>query len=141
MTALEREGIADADAVVRRDVLGDRPAIATRLLARDVLAAIATLRNPSASDLAAAVAGVFATSPKRGGLPGWELRERDAPGGRDRPIRLTADDLRTPPRGTSRADHSAARAPGLEHGQRPRRLGRRSLDRPHAQRHPLRRGP
>ena len=32
VAALEREGFADADAVVRRDVLGDRPAIATRLL-------------------------------------------------------------------------------------------------------------
>jgi hypothetical protein len=93
VASLEREGIADADAVVRRDVLGDRPAIATRLLARDVLAAIAALRNPSAADLAAAVAGVLATSPKHGGLPGWELRERDSPGGRDRPIRLTASDL------------------------------------------------
>lgn len=93
VSALEREGIADADAVVRRDVLGDRPAIATRLLARDVLAAIAKLKNPSAAELAAAVTGVLATSPKRGGLPGWELRERDAPAGRERPIRLTAADL------------------------------------------------
>ena len=91
--ALEREGVPDADAVVRRDVLGDRPAIATRLLARDVLAAIAALKDPSAAALAEAVAGVLAGSPKRGGLPGWELRERDAPAGRDRPIRLTAADL------------------------------------------------
>ena len=93
VSALEREGIDDADAVVRRDILGDRPAIATRLLARDVLKAIARLNEPSAAELAATVAGVLATSPKRGGLPGWDLRERDAPAGRDRPIRLTADDL------------------------------------------------
>jgi hypothetical protein len=93
VAALEREGIEDADAVVRRDVLGDRPAIATRLLARDVLKAIAKVKNPSAAQLAAAVADVIATSPKRSGLPGWDLRERDAPAGRDRPIRLTADDL------------------------------------------------
>ena len=58
-----------------------------------MLAAIAALKHPSTSDLAEAVAGVFATSPKRRGLPGWELRERDAPAGRDCPIRLTADEL------------------------------------------------
>ena len=93
VAALEREGIPDADAVVRRDILGDRPAIATRLLARDVLKAIAKLKDPSAEMLAAAVADVVATSPKRSGLPGWDLRERDAPAGRDRPIRLTPSDL------------------------------------------------
>jgi len=91
--ALEREGIAGADALVRRDVLGDRPAVATRLLARDVLAAIARLRDPGAGDLAAAVAAVLAASPRRAGLPGWELLERDGPGDRRRPIRLTGDDL------------------------------------------------
>jgi hypothetical protein len=93
VAALEREGIADADALVRRDILGDRPAIATRLLARDVLTAIAGLEDPGVADLAVAVAGVLAASPKRGGLPGWELRERDAPTGRDRSIRLDAGDL------------------------------------------------
>ena len=93
VAALEREGVPDAEAVVRKDLLGDRPAIATRLLARDVLKAIAKLKNPGAAELATAVADVVATSPRRSGLPGWDLRERDAPGGRDRPIRLTAADL------------------------------------------------
>jgi hypothetical protein len=93
VAALEREGIRDADSLVRRDVLGDRPLIATRLAARDVVAAIARLRNPSQVELAEAVAGALASSPKRGSLPGWELRERDAPGGRDRPLRLTVADL------------------------------------------------
>jgi hypothetical protein len=93
VAALEKEGIADADAVVRRDILGDRPAIVTRLLARDVLKAIGKLKDPTAAELAVAVADVLAGSPKRAGLPGWDLRERDAPAGRDRPIRLTASDL------------------------------------------------
>jgi hypothetical protein len=93
VATLEKEGIADADALVRRDILGDRPAIATRLLARDVLRAIAGLESPGVADLAAAVAGVLTAAPKRGGLPGWELRERDAPAGRDRPMRLTQEDL------------------------------------------------
>ena len=90
---LEREGVRDADALVRRDVLGDRAAIATHLLARDVLAAIARLGDPSAADVAEAVAGVLASSPKRAGLPGWELLERDGAGDGRRAIRLTSEDL------------------------------------------------
>ena len=93
ITALEREGIGDADALVRRDLLGDRPIVATRLLARDVLAAVAGLRDPTAIAIAEAVAGVMAASPKRSGLPGWELQERDGTGRRTRSIRLTAEDL------------------------------------------------
>jgi hypothetical protein len=91
--ALEREGIAGADALVRRDLLGDRPAVATRLLARDIVSAIAALRGPTALTIAEAVAGVLASSPRRSGLPGWDLVERDVAGGRGRSIRLTGADL------------------------------------------------
>ena len=91
--ALERAGIADAAAVVRRDLLGGTPAIATRLLARDVAAALARLKDPSAVDVAAAVAAVLAASPRRSALPGWRLVERDGPDGQARGLRLTADDL------------------------------------------------
>lgn len=91
--ALEREGVPDADALVRRDILGDRPAVATRLLARDVLAAIAALSDPTAAAVAEAVAGVLAASPTRTGLPGWDLVERNAAGERGRPIRMTLADL------------------------------------------------
>ena len=94
ITVLEREGIVDAEALVRRDLLGGTPAVATRLLARAVLAAIADLRNPSAAAVAEAVAEALASSPKRGGLPGWQLAERDGPTGERRGLRLTADDLR-----------------------------------------------
>lgn len=91
--ALEREGIPDADAVVRRDLLGGTPAIATRLLARDVLAALGRLRDPSAAAVAEAVAAALAASPRRSGLPGWRLVEHDGPGGQVRGLRLTAADL------------------------------------------------
>ena len=78
---------------MRRDLLGGTPAIATRLLARDVLAAIARLEDPTAAELAEAVAGVIAASPKRAGLPGWELLERGGTGDQRRSIRLTREDL------------------------------------------------
>ncbi len=93
ITALEWEGIADAAAIVRRDVLGDRPAVATRLLARDVLAALGALPEATTIAVARAVAGVLASAPERHGLPGWELRERDRHGRPGRAIRLTAEDL------------------------------------------------
>ena len=93
IATLEREGIVDADALVRRDILGDRPAVATRLLARDILAAIAALADPTPLSIADAVAGVLGTSPASAGLPGWDLVERDASGARGRPIRLTGADL------------------------------------------------
>lgn len=92
--ALVREGVADADTLVRRDVLGDDPVVARRLLARDLLAAVAALREPSAEDLLEAILSVAASSPRRRGLPGWELVERDGPEGRQRTLRPTLDDLR-----------------------------------------------
>ena len=94
--ALEREGVDDADALVRRDVLGNEPLVATRLLARDVLAAIGKLDDPSPAEVGAAVADVLAASKRRSGLPGWRLVEQDHPiADRDgRGLRLTPDDLR-----------------------------------------------
>jgi hypothetical protein len=90
---LEREGIAGADALVRRDLLGDRPAVAARLLAREIIAAIGALREPTALAIVEAIAQVLATSRTRAGLPGWDLIERDAAGERRRSIRLTGVDL------------------------------------------------
>lgn len=93
IAALEREGITGADGLVRRDILGDRPAVATRLLARDVLAAIGSLENPTALTIVEAVGEVLAASKSRAGLPGWHLVEQDVGGERQRPIRLTGADL------------------------------------------------
>ncbi|HYO44554.1 MAG TPA: hypothetical protein VES19_15250 [Candidatus Limnocylindrales bacterium] len=98
IAALEHEGVTDAEAVVRRDILGGTPAIATRLLARAIRAAIDSLQDPSAADLtnvAEAVVAAVASSPKRAGLPGWDLTERDGPTGERRSLRVGADDLRT----------------------------------------------
>ena len=103
IAALEREGVTDAEPLVRRELLGGAPAVATRLLARAILAAVARLKDPSAVEVALAVASALASSPKRAGLPGWELTERDGFRGERRPLRLSADDLR------SAAEHEANR--------------------------------
>ena len=92
--ALEREGFADAESLVRRDILGNEPVVATRLLARDVLAAIVGAKDPAPAKVAAAVADVLAASRRRSGLPGWRLLEQDNPTGESRGIRLTPEDLR-----------------------------------------------
>ena len=92
--ALEKEGIDDADSLVRRDVLGNEPLVVTRLIARDVLAAIAKLDDATPTEIAAAVAGVLASSKRRANLPGWRLVERHSPSGVDRGLRITPDDLR-----------------------------------------------
>jgi hypothetical protein len=92
--ALEREGIDDADLLVRRDILGNEPLIATRLIARDVLAAIAKFDDATPAEIAATVADVLASSKRRANLPGWRLVERDSPSGVDRGLRITPDDLR-----------------------------------------------
>jgi hypothetical protein len=94
IASLEREGVVNAAALVRRDVLGDTPAVAARLLARDLAAAVTRLQDPRPNDVVEAVAGVLARSPVRDGLPGWELVERDGPDGRARRLHLAADDLR-----------------------------------------------
>ena len=97
VAALAGAGIAGADALVRRDVLGATPAIAASLLARDLAAAVASLQDPRPAAVVEAVAAVFAQSPVREGLPGWELVERGGPGGAARRLRLAADDLRQTP--------------------------------------------
>ena len=94
IAVLEREGIDDAESLVRRDILGNEPIVATRLAARDVLAAIARLDDPSPAEVAVAVADVLAASRKRSGLPGWRMVERGGPDGEERGLRLTPDDLR-----------------------------------------------
>ncbi len=94
IAALEAEGIDDAESLVRRDLLGNEPIVATRLIARDVLAAIARLEDPAPAVVAAAVADVLAGSKRRSGLPGWRLLEQDGPTGGSRGLRLTPDDLR-----------------------------------------------
>jgi hypothetical protein len=92
--ALAGDGIDDADSLVRRDILGNEPVIATRLLARDVLAVLATLPDAGPVEVAAAVLGAVAGAKHRRGLPGWRLLEQDNPTGESRGIRLTPDDLR-----------------------------------------------
>jgi hypothetical protein len=92
IAALEDEGIEDADALVRRDVTGNQPVIATRLLARAILAAVGTATKPES--VVEAVVDALGSSKVRRGLPGWELVERDGPADATRVIRLLASDLR-----------------------------------------------
>jgi hypothetical protein len=92
ISALEDEGIADADALVRRDVLGGQPAIAARLLARDILEAVGKASKPES--VIQAVTEVLGSSKARRGLPRWELVERDGPTDEPRVIRLVPGDLK-----------------------------------------------
>jgi hypothetical protein len=92
ITALEDEGIRDADALVRRDIMGDQPVVAARLLAREILSAIGSVSKPYM--VVEAVVDVLGASKARRGLPGWEVVERDGPTDEPRIIRLVASDLR-----------------------------------------------
>ena len=92
ISALEDEGITDADALVRRDVLGGQPVVAARLLARDILEAVGTSSKPES--VINAVTEVLGSSKSRRGLPGWELVERDGPTDEPRIIRLVPGDLK-----------------------------------------------
>ena len=92
ISALEAEGIADADALVRRDVMGNQPVVAARLLARDILAAVGRASKPES--VIEAVVEVLGASKARRSLPGWELVERDGPTDDPRVIRLVPGDLR-----------------------------------------------
>jgi hypothetical protein len=92
ISALEGEGIADADALVRRDLLGGQPIVAARLLARDILEAVGKSTKPES--VIEAVAEVLASSKSRRSLPGWELVERDGPTDEPRVIRLVPNDLK-----------------------------------------------
>ena len=92
ISALEDEGIADADALVRRDVLGGQPVVAARLLARDILDAVRRSSKPES--VIEAVTEVLGSSKARRGLPGWELVERHGPTDEPRVIRLLPTDLK-----------------------------------------------
>ena len=92
IAALEEEGIEDADALVRRDITGNQPVVAARLLAREILAAVGTATKPDS--VVEAVVEVLGSSKVRRGLPGWELVERDGPAESTRVIRLLASDLK-----------------------------------------------
>ncbi len=101
IAALEREGIADAEGLVRRDLNGNQPLVATRLLARAILAAVA---DTSPSKAIEAVVETITTSGVQRGLPGWEVVERDGPEERGRVIRLTGEDLKAAARAAKAAD-------------------------------------
>jgi hypothetical protein len=92
IVALEDEGIEDADALVRRDITGNQPVIAARLLAREILAAVGTATKPES--VVEAVVEALGSSKVRRGLPGWELVERDGSADTARVIRLLASDLK-----------------------------------------------
>ncbi len=115
---LEREGIADADALVRRDVVDGEPAIATARLAREIDQVIAMVSAPAAvarlatrvaagtdpmtaasalarlvaEDVIAALGKVLAAG-RLERLPGWELVERTGePDGARRQVKLDGQD-------------------------------------------------
>ena len=92
IAALEEEGIEDADALVQRDITGNQPVVAARLLAREILAAVGTATKPES--VVEAVVEALGSSKVRRGLPGWELVERDGPTDEERVIRLVPRDLR-----------------------------------------------
>jgi hypothetical protein len=78
--ALEREGVADAEALVRRDREGIGPAIATRIIERRLAAILDELPEPAragARELIRRATEVLTaegtTMPR--GLPGWSLVE------------------------------------------------------------------
>jgi hypothetical protein len=116
LSALEEAGIDDVEALVRRDVVGDQPVVAARLLAGEILQAVSAatearsldrlVKRLPAAERDAARPGVAATAaieaildvlgaarPGRD-LPGWRLVERDGPEGEPREIRVTPADLR-----------------------------------------------
>ena len=97
IAALEHEGIEDADALVRRDITGNQPVIAARLLAREILAAVGTATKPES--VVESVVEALGSSKVRRGLPGWELIERDGPSDEERVIRLVPRDLRDAAKG------------------------------------------
>ena len=92
IAALGDAGIEDANALVRRDITGNQPVIAARLLAREILAAVGTATKPDS--VVEAVVEALGSSKVRRGLPGWELVERGGPGDDTRVIRLLSSDLK-----------------------------------------------
>ena len=77
---------------MRRDITGNQPVIAARLLAREILAAVGTATKPES--VVEAVVEALGSSKVRRGLPGWELVERDGSADAARVIRLLASDLK-----------------------------------------------
>jgi hypothetical protein len=81
--ALEREGIADAEALVRRDREGLLPAVATRLIERRLEALVDHLpdgEQKAGRALVRRVAELLSSegTARRDSLPGWTLVEVDA---------------------------------------------------------------
>jgi hypothetical protein len=91
--ALEDSGIANAVDVVRKDVEGQRPAVAESVLAEALRRAIAKTKDPAR--LLDAVLDVISMRERLEGaddrLPGWRLLERG--GTRERRVRITSDDV------------------------------------------------
>jgi hypothetical protein len=80
VAALEREGIADAEALVRRDREGLLPVVATRLLERRLDALVADVPEAgreAAEALVRRIAAVLSGegNDPAGPLPGWTLVE------------------------------------------------------------------
>lgn len=80
ITALEREGISDAEAVVRRDREGLHPEVATRLIQQRLEALVADLPKSQRATGRRLVGRVAATLSAEGtkrssALPGWTLVE------------------------------------------------------------------
>jgi hypothetical protein len=91
--ALEDSGIANAADVVRKDVEGQRPAVAESVLAEALRRAIAKTKDPAR--LLDAVLDVISMREQLEGaddrLPGWRLLEHG--GTRERRVRITSDDV------------------------------------------------
>ena len=92
ISALEDEGIADAEDLVRRDITGNQPAVAARLLARSILSSVGRTTTPD--KVVEAVFEAIGGPQARRGLPSWELVERDGPTAERRTIRLVPADLK-----------------------------------------------
>jgi hypothetical protein len=76
--ALEGDGVEDAESLVRRDREGLDPAIATRLIERELEALVADAPEKDrkrARELVGRAASVLTATRPKGGLPGWALIE------------------------------------------------------------------
>jgi hypothetical protein len=97
IASLERQGIPDAEALVQRDALGDRPVVAERLLARAIAEEIVRRGLPRDGAAAAAIleglAAALVAKSGRSGLPGWAIIETGAPAGSPRAREMTTADL------------------------------------------------
>ena len=63
---------------MRRDITGNQPVVASRLLAREILAAVGTATKPNS--VVEAVVEALGSSKVRRGLPGWNSLSAVAPG-------------------------------------------------------------